>query len=131
MAIHNNAPGIRVEVHADGHKLEEYIDQAEAVSPQTVTVYIEAKSDQIFKISYVIGAPFPPEQEVALKVYVDGKHMHTSVHTVSRLYGAWNCRGSTEHIEADGDLSLFRLRNFMFAKLETCKWIINPQEVYY
>jgi hypothetical protein len=64
MAIHNNFPGLTVELVTDGSPLREYeIEEASPV-PNTVMKYVEAEAGAEFAIRYSFSPTFPNHRDI-------------------------------------------------------------------
>jgi hypothetical protein len=60
MAIHDDYPGLTVEILVDGKPLAEYKDDEEEEVPKTTSRYGECRSGAEFAIRTTFTAPFDP-----------------------------------------------------------------------
>jgi hypothetical protein len=76
MVIPPSCPGLNVEILVDGQPLQEYDDvDKNPVPPNTVTKYIEARSNVNFSIRAKFDAKFPfPAGHVQFKTSLDQQH---------------------------------------------------------
>ncbi|KAF9693815.1 hypothetical protein EKO04_008287 [Ascochyta lentis] len=72
MAIHEDYPGLTVEIVANGAALQEYEDSTISATANTVIRYVEAVAGAEFAIKYSFGPSFPKDRDVAADVFVDG-----------------------------------------------------------
>jgi hypothetical protein len=74
MAVTKSHPRIKVEVQVDGVAVQEYEDDDEQETVNTVTKYVEAVSNTDFVIGIHITPPWP-QQSILFKIYLDGKYV--------------------------------------------------------
>ncbi|KAF1830663.1 hypothetical protein BDW02DRAFT_633451 [Decorospora gaudefroyi] len=114
MAVTEAHPRVRVSVQVHGVPLEEYNDDEESASPNSVTKYIEAQSGAEFSIKAEVTRPFP-SHTILMNIYLDGKN------TIGRYLEAYTFVG-TSHVSCvegvkqhTGNKSL--LQKFCFLEL--------------
>ncbi|CAN9269677.1 unnamed protein product [Alternaria alternata] len=73
MAIHNDYPGLTVQIICGGKPIEEHVYEAdeEREEPKTTTRYIESQSNAEFAIKTTFRPPFAP-LDLNVVVYLDG-----------------------------------------------------------
>jgi hypothetical protein len=71
MAIHDDCPGLTVEILVDGKPLEEYVYEEEDELPKTTTRYVGCRSDSEFQIRTNFKPPFVP-MDIGLRTWLDG-----------------------------------------------------------
>src|SRR4051812_19961632 len=74
MAITKVHPGVKVAIHVDGAPLEEFIDEDEEESRDSVTRYIQAVSGAVFSVDLEVTRPWP-KTGIMYQIYADGKWM--------------------------------------------------------
>jgi hypothetical protein len=74
MAITKAHPGLKVVITVDGAAREEFIDEDEEESRDSVTKYIEAVSGAVFSVDLEVSKPWPGTG-VLYHIYTDGKWM--------------------------------------------------------
>ncbi|KAH5330007.1 hypothetical protein HBI12_065300 [Parastagonospora nodorum] len=114
MAIHQDHPGLTVELVANSKPLQEYDNTSEETGPGEVTKYIEARSGMEFMVRYKFVAPFPDKKDVGYKVIVDGKRVKNSFFKRGELLktGSFFTHGVTV-----GSDSKWVVQHFAFADL--------------
>ncbi|KAF2210148.1 hypothetical protein CERZMDRAFT_86456 [Cercospora zeae-maydis SCOH1-5] len=114
MAINDALPGIEIVITVDGEPLEEYIESASKQEPNTITRYVEAKSDQIFAIRITVAKGTPMKGDcLVFAIYVDGKLSDGSYVGSEEVLSQ-----STTVIVAGRCLSSTTLQRFIFSSLE-------------
>ncbi|KAH8625607.1 hypothetical protein IG631_19486 [Alternaria alternata] len=73
MAIHNDYPGLTVQIICGGKPIEEHVyeEDEEREEPKTMTRYIECQSNTEFAIKTTFRPPFAP-LDLAIHVHLDG-----------------------------------------------------------
>jgi hypothetical protein len=71
MAVHDDCPGLTVEILVDGESLEEYAYEEEDELPKTTTRYVECRSDSEFQIRTNFKPPSAP-MDISLHIWLDG-----------------------------------------------------------
>jgi hypothetical protein len=73
MAIHNDYPGLTVQIICGGKPIEEHVyeEDEEREEPKTTTRYIESQSNAEFAIKTTFRPPFAP-LDLDVVVYLDG-----------------------------------------------------------
>jgi hypothetical protein len=119
MAIHQDHPGLTVEIMANGEPLQEYDDASEEKVPGEVTKYIEARSGVEFMIRYKFAAPFSDKKDVGCLAMVDGQCVVNQYINRGELLklGHFYSRG----VRVKGASGLV-LQNFAFANLRVSKF---------
>lgn len=82
MAVIEALPGVEVTIEVDGQPLHEYIDadSDEAEDSRTVTRYVEAQNDQVFRIACTVTPRFEFAGDlVGFPSRVDGQEFHSKV----------------------------------------------------
>jgi hypothetical protein len=78
MAVHDDCPGLTVEILVDGKPLEEYAYEEEDELPNTTTRYVECRSGTEFAIKTNFKAPFAP-MDILLVIWLDGTRVSSRV----------------------------------------------------
>jgi hypothetical protein len=73
MAIHDDYPGLTVEIIVDGKPLEECKDEEEEEVPKTTTRYIECRSGAEFGIRTTFKSPPFVSMSVLIRAHLDGE----------------------------------------------------------
>jgi hypothetical protein len=77
MAIFHNVLGLKAEVLVNGEPLTEYDDDSAELN--TITKYIEAKSDKEFVLNYAFDMDVPSDQGVEVTIEVDEKKSRVGI----------------------------------------------------
>jgi hypothetical protein len=85
MAILDDVPGLKVEVHVDGSALKEYDDDDGIPQPKRVTKYIEAVTGASLKIKHHFTKPFPTNHGVTVRVRLDGQIVRKPIYRAHSL----------------------------------------------
>jgi hypothetical protein len=112
MAVHDDCPGLTVEILVDGKPLEEYAYEEEDELPNTTTRYVECRSGTEFAINTNFKAPFAP-MEMSIRVYLDGAKMANLFARKHTMLGRTYTQSSTKWKES-GE---WRTSNFLFSDL--------------
>jgi hypothetical protein len=77
MAIFHDVLGLKAEVLVNGEPLTEYDDDSAELN--TITKYIEAKSDKEFVLNYAFDMDVPSDQGVEVTIEVDEKKSRVGI----------------------------------------------------
>ncbi|KAJ4319592.1 hypothetical protein N0V94_003825 [Neodidymelliopsis sp. IMI 364377] len=75
MAIHNNFPGLSVEIVTDGSPLREHDIEEASPTPNTVIKYVETEAGAEFAIRCSFDPRFPNHKDVRFHALADGKFL--------------------------------------------------------
>jgi hypothetical protein len=113
-----SCPGLNVEVIVDGQSLQEYDEIDEGpVAPNTVTKYIEARSNAYFAVRVRINDDFPfPASDLELKAKIDQQHVSRGLIAAKYLFDPRGnfAEGKKVHLSASNDV----LHKFRFIALD-------------
>lgn len=79
MAIHNDYPGLKVEIVVNGQALQEYEDKSDKANAKVVTRYVEARAGAAFSVVVSFEQPFQNNRGIAMHVLVDGNTIRRPV----------------------------------------------------
>lgn len=85
MAIHNNYPGLKVEIVVGGKALKEHEERKIMLRPNTVERYIEAEAGTEFAIKYSFDQSFSHDKDVSMTVFADGRIVKKPIHSETKL----------------------------------------------
>ena len=75
MAIHNDYPGLTVEVFVNGEAVPRYDALAIRSKPEVVTKYIQVKAGDEFSVRYRVERHFPKNAGISIRSHVDGNYI--------------------------------------------------------
>ncbi|CAN9301489.1 unnamed protein product [Alternaria sp. RS040] len=114
MAIHNDYPGLTVQIICGGKPIEEHVyeEDEEREEPKTTTRYIECKSHTQFAIETTFRPPFTP-LDLSVVIYLDGVKVGGTTARKHKMLNQTYTRSTTEWKEG-GE---WRASKFVFSDL--------------
>ena len=118
MAVLDEITGLTVQIIVKKRQAQEYDNDEEEASPNTVTKYIEAQSGAKFGVKFRFSNEFDAKHSILADIYLDGKSAESHVYDKDRGRPERNRDHCINGVSECNEGSYFK-RKFSFSQLKT------------